>query len=861
MSDYWSTCESCQLYKTCSKPQYPLYGSRDARVLIISEAPHSFDESKGVPLSSDSGQLLKDVLSAVEFDMSDIAITYAVRCRPPGNIPPTKEQCEACAINSYLDMLSMPNLKIVVPLGSVALHTYTKKTGILKAHGSSVFVDGIKYFPLMHPAAVIRDPTKHDRFVHGVFTLKRIYDADKLDRHGSVEYILVDTVAKFDDMYEKLVSSGKDICVDIETSGLQPFVHSAKVVGIGLGINPKHAYFVPVDHSSNTFIGEEQRYVINKLKELLSDISKHKFGHNVKFDSEYMEVCWNFETAGFTYDTMLGEYLLDENKRVYKLKPMALEYTDMGDYEAELDNYLQSMGLTKADMYRVPLDLLMRYCCCDVDATSRIRELQEPKLRADAQLSWVMDNLLMPGSELSKDIEKAGIGIDDVYLAELEASIPKEMADLEGKMRAFPEVALLEREILQERFTKNKRAQREPLNFGSSVQLGKLLFEKLKLPVIAVTDKKKPSTNKRVIEALSKMHEFPKTLMQWKQLSSAYTKYVSKIRVDWLQELDGRVHGSYMLHGTRTGRYASAAPNMQNIPRDKKIKNIFIPRPGYVYVHFDYSQIELRVLAIVSKDQMMMTAFRQDDDIHTATAAIVAGVDVKELQALIDAGDPIAKDKRRIAKTINFGLLYGMGAYKLSGMLGLSEDEGQAFIDRYFSKLPGVKRFIDHTHRLVKDQLFVTSMFGRKRRLPYARSRDMKLASRAERQSVNSIIQSTAADMTLYSMITMNKYLKTAGLHSRIVMTVHDSIVVECPVAETLEVKEALQCIMEDLPFTWIDVPIKAECEMGNKLGDLNMTADNVFSMVAEEAEDDDVREQYMNEEDKEKATYVVNGT
>lgn len=858
MTEYWQACDACNLYKSCTSPRVPLYGSYDARVLVIGEAPSAYDSVKGMPFSSEAGLLLRETLTAVGFDLADIAFANTVRCRPPGNIPPTKENIESCVINTYLDILSMPNLKIVLLVGAAALNAFTGRTGILKAHGTSIIIDGIKYYPTMHPAAIIKDPTKHDKFVHGIYTFYRIFESDAKVKADDLNYVLVDTVQKFDDMMVVL-NAAENICVDIESSGLKPFVHDAKVVGIGLGVVEKTAYFVPLDHSSRTFQGSDYDHVRAYLTGLLCDPDKKKFGHNVKFDSLYLEVCWGIETHGWSYDTMLGAYCLDENRRHYGLKPLALEFTDMGDYEAELGNYLESMGLTMGDMFKIPVDILAKYCCSDIDATIRIRDLQEPILRKDKDCEYVFDTLLMPGSELSKDIEKAGIAIDSDYLAELEVSVPKEMAELDVKLRTYPEVDVAEKKVMA-LSKKKKNPIQEPMNFGSSPQLGKLLFEEFKLPIIQVSKKtNKPSTNKKVIEALAKMHEFPKTLMQWKLLSSAYTKYVSKIRPDWLQEKDGRVHGQYLLHGTRTGRYASSHPNMQNIPRDTRIKNIFVPKPGCVFVHADYSQVELRVLAIFSEDQMMTTAFKNGEDIHTATAAVVAGIPVAELQAQINAGDAVAKDRRRIAKTINFGLLYGMGAYKLANILACSEEEGELFISNYFSKLPGVKRFIDKTHKLVKKQLHVTSLFGRKRRLPYAASRDLKQASQAERQSVNSIIQSTAADMTLSAMISVNSYLKENHLLARIVMTVHDSIVIECPLDEVAEVSEALKSIMENLPFSWITVPIVADVELGDKLGHLNMTQDSVFNMIAEENGDEDVRDPYAEFEDNEEVVRVVN--
>jgi len=816
----------------------PLYGDPKSPLLLVSEAPGLSDDSSNRPMSGQYGTFLLEVFRESGFDLSKIAIANVLRCRTPESRSATKEEIKLCGENTELDIKSMPNLKIVVLVGSVAVQYFLGKKVSQKMVGDLIMSeDGVCYYPIVHPSRVMAGEEDADKFVTSILALKSIYDAMCTDRK-------IDgyrTVKTIEDMYElvaEIYEAGFTV-FDIESFGLDPWHVEAKIVGTGFTTKPKHAWFIPFDHPQRQFSDEVYQEIKQYVIEILKDDSIKKIGHNLKFDALYTEVLWNFRSNNLFYDTMVGEYALDENKKYLSLKRLAVQYTDMGRYDMELDGYLQRMGISKGDMDKVELGILSRYCCADVDATIRIYLEQKPVLEQDSKHAWVFYNIMMPSVEMLKDIEKAGIAIDVDYVKFLEVDVPNRLTKLEHELQEFPESVMMLRDVEEGKVSSIKNKKLKAINFGSSVQLSTLLYDYFKLPCLKLTKTGGRSTGKKALKPLEKKHPVVKVVCDWKILRTANTKYVQLARKEWMK-YDGRVHGGYFITGTKTGRLSSSKPNMQQIPRDKSIKNIFVPKKGYVYVHADYSQIELRVLAICSRDPGLMRAFHEGKDIHSFVGSQVHGMPYEEFHSKRD-NDPVIKEVRRFAKVINFGLVYGMGPPALASILECTEDEARRFMDDYFNRYPAVKKYmnacIDHARKFG----FVRSLIGRKRRLPEIHSYNRTIKSHAERQSFNSPIQGLASDMTLSSLILINKFIFDNNLESRLVMTVHDSIVLECPMHEVAIVKPQLIAIMENLPYAWIDVPIKADVELGSKLGELTMSdGDEVVAEITEEDDDGD---------------------
>jgi DNA polymerase-1 len=581
------------------------------------------------------------------------------------------------------------------------------------------------------------------------------------------------------DLIKRLESSGT-FAVDTETTSKNPM--EAKLVGLSFSVKPDEAFYIPCRHD---YLGAPKQldlnFTLDALKPVLENPEIKKIGQNIKYDWMVLKR-HGVNLAGVAFDTMLESYLTNPSKRTHGLDQIALSL--LGH---KMISYADVAGKGKKAVVfsKVPIDTAVPYACEDADITLMAHHLLEPMIKKEG-LSKLLETVEMPLVPVLMNMEMRGIVLDKDRLIENSKSFEHQLA-------------LHEKEIYS--------LAGEEFNIKSSQQLGRILFEKLELPVQKKTKKKTGySTDVDVLNILKDHHDLPGILLRYRTLSKLKSTYTDAL-LEIINEETGRVHTSFNQTVTATGRLSSSGPNLQNIPirteEGREIRKAFVPQKGWHLVSADYSQIELRIFAHYSEDQILVKAFMDDEDIHSRTA-----IDVFE-------SDPslVSSELRDRAKTINFGIIYGMSAYGLSKALGISHKMAQTFIDNYFARYSGVKRFIDKTIEDAKKDNKVSTLLGRIRQLPDINSTNKNEREFAERTAVNTPIQGTAADLIKVAMINIDKEFKKRELKSAMLLSVHDEIVFEMPPDELNDACALVKDIMENV---WeLKVPLKVNVGIG----------------------------------------------
>jgi len=572
---------------------------------------------------------------------------------------------------------------------------------------------------------------------------------------------VVDDVAEITKLAKKL-REAEIIAFDTETSSLEP--HDAELIGLSLAISPEDAWYLPFGHaaaSADLLHGdnppEQPRNLppitsaeLAPIRELLEDPQVALAAHHAKYDIQVLRRA-GVEVRGLGYDSMLASYVIDPSRRSHAIDALSLELLGR-----QMSQYADLVGKGKAQIpfAQVPVPRAAAYCGADSATVLALREKFAAELRAGS-LEKLLTELELPLVSVLVDMEWTGIAIDAAHFARLEKELGRDLAALEQQIHGVAGV--------------------EGLNINSPRQLAEVLFEKLQLPVIRRT-KTGPSTDAAVLEALAEQgHELPQLILQYRELQKLKSTYVDVLPTR-VNRGTGRIHTSFNQVGAQTGRLASSDPNLQNIPirtrRGEEIRRGFVPQSGWKFVVADYSQIELRLLAHFSGDPAFVTAFNSGGDIHRQTAAIIFGVGI----------DDVTSEMRARAKTINFGTIYGQGPFALSNQLGITQDEAKAFIGDYFGRFAGVRTWLDRQVEIAREQGYVETLFGRRRFIPEIRDKNFNLRSFAERTAQNTPLQGSAADLIKRAMIAVHRALPAAGLESRLLLQVHDELVVESPV-------------------------------------------------------------------------------
>jgi DNA polymerase-1 len=567
--------------------------------------------------------------------------------------------------------------------------------------------------------------------------------------------------------------------VDTETTSLDPFV--AELVGVSFSVEPGEAAYLPIAHryaGAPEQLGLERALAL--LKPWLQDGSKRKIGQNLKYD-QHVFANHGVQLAGVAHDTLLQSYVLESHAR-HDMDTLAERHLGLRTitYDEVTGKGAGRIGFEEVDVQRAT-----DYSAEDADVTLRLHQVLYPRLAADEKLAYVYGSIEMPVREILFRVERNGVLIDAARLEAHGRELGAKMFELEE--RAYREAG-------------------QPFNLNSPKQIGEIFFDRLKLPVLKKTPSGAPSTDEDVLERLALDYPLPKTLLEFRALSKLKSTYTDKLP-RMVNPKTGRVHTNYGQATAVTGRLASNDPNLQNIPvrtpEGRRIREAFVAPPGHQIVSADYSQIELRIMAHISGDRGLLDAFARGEDIHRATAAEIFGRDPRE----------VSSEERRYAKVINFGLIYGMSAFGLAQQLGLERATAQAYIDSYFARYPGVAKYMESTRQSAREQGYVETVFGRRLWLPEIRSSSPARRAGAERAAINAPMQGTAADLIKLAMIAVQGWIDVGGLGMKLIMQVHDELVLEVPEGELARAREALPRLMTGVAS--LRVPLVVDIGVG----------------------------------------------
>ncbi|KHK60281.1 DNA polymerase I [Burkholderia sp. A9] len=592
------------------------------------------------------------------------------------------------------------------------------------------------------------------------------------------EYETIQTWAQFDAWFAKIDAAALT-AFDTETTSLDPMV--ARLVGLSFSVEPGKAAYLPVAHRGPD-LPEQLPLddVLARLKPWLEAADRKKVGQHLKYDAQVLA---NYDIAlnGIEHDTLLESYVL-ESHRTHDMDSLALRHLGVKTIKYE---DVAGKGAKQIGFDQVALEQAAEYAAEDADITLQLHQALYPQVAREAGLERVYRDIEMPVSLVLRKMERTGVLIDDARLQAQSSEIAARLIELEGQ--AY--------ELAGGEF-----------NLGSPKQIGQIFFEKLQLPVVKKTPSGAPSTDEEVLQKLAEDYPLPKLLLEHRGLSKLKSTYTDKLP-RMVNPATGRVHTNYAQAVAVTGRLASNDPNLQNIPvrtaEGRRIREAFIASPGHRIVSADYSQIELRIMAHISGDASLLRAFSQGEDIHRATAAEVFGVTPLEVNS----------DQRRIAKVINFGLIYGMSAFGLASNLGITRDAAKLYIDRYFARYPGVAQYMEDTRAVAKEKGYVETVFGRRLWLPEINGGNGPRRQAAERAAINAPMQGTAADLIKLSMIAVDDWLTRDRLASKMIMQVHDELVLEVPDGELSLVREKLPEMM--CGVARLKVPLVAEVGAG----------------------------------------------
>ncbi|HDR9485058.1 TPA: DNA polymerase I [Burkholderia aenigmatica] len=592
------------------------------------------------------------------------------------------------------------------------------------------------------------------------------------------EYDTIQTWAQFDAWFAKIDAAALT-AFDTETTSLDPML--ARLVGLSFSVEPGKAAYLPVGHRGPDM--PEQLpldEVLARLKPWLESADRKKVGQHLKYDAQVLA---NYDIAlnGIEHDTLLESYVV-ESHRTHDMDSLALRHLGVKTIKYE---DVAGKGAKQIGFDEVALTQAAEYAAEDADITLQLHHALYPQVAREPGLERVYREIEMPVSLVLRKMERTGVLIDDARLQAQSTEIATRLIELEAQ--AY--------ELAGGEF-----------NLGSPKQIGQIFFEKLQLPVVKKTPSGAPSTDEEVLQKLAEDYPLPKLLLEHRGLSKLKSTYTDKLP-RMVNPSTGRVHTNYAQAVAVTGRLASNDPNLQNIPvrtaEGRRIREAFIASPGHRIVSADYSQIELRIMAHISGDASLLRAFSQGEDIHRATAAEVFGVTPLEVNS----------DQRRIAKVINFGLIYGMSAFGLASNLGITRDAAKLYIDRYFARYPGVAQYMEDTRSVAKEKGYVETVFGRRLWLPEINGGNGPRRQAAERAAINAPMQGTAADLIKLSMIAVDDWLTRDKLASRMIMQVHDELVLEVPDGELSLVREKLPEMM--CGVAKLKVPLVAEVGAG----------------------------------------------
>ena len=572
----------------------------------------------------------------------------------------------------------------------------------------------------------------------------------------------------------------KEIILDTETTGLD-YIDS-ELVGISISFNAGEGFYIPIKHNDESIIQLPLEDVINALKPLLESSEKKIIGQNIKFDKNIL-MKYGLKIASIKNDTMMMSYVLDASATRHNLDALASYYLG---YKTSTYEDVAGKGAKQISFDDVPIDIATNYAAEDADITLRLYEELSPKLKNIESLNKLNEEIEIPLIEVLSDMERNGAILNAKVLNAQSKDLEERIIRLENK--AY-------------------KLAGEEFNLGSTKQLREIFFDKLNYRVIKKTPGGQPSTDEKVLAELAEEYELPKVLLEHRTLSKLKSTYTDKLP-NQISSLSGKVHTSFHQAVTTTGRLSSSDPNLQNIPirteDGRRIRQAFEPSNGNKFISADYSQIELRVMAHLSKDPGLLSAFQEGEDVHSKTASEVFNVGIED----------VSSDLRRNAKAINFGLIYGISAFGLGKQLGITRNLAAEYMAMYFEKYPGVKQYMESTKESASQNGYVETLFGRRLYLKEINANNALRRQASERAAINAPVQGTAADIMKIAMIRMYQALEKEKSEARIILQVHDELILDTPEKEIDRVIELTTEAMKEA--TLLDVPLEIDIGIGD---------------------------------------------
>ena len=592
-------------------------------------------------------------------------------------------------------------------------------------------------------------------------------------------YVCISTEKALKGLIKK-ASKAKTIALDTETTGLDYM--DTELVGISLSYQAGEAYYIPLKHDDDSVDQLDLDIVLKELRPLLEGSSNKIIGQNIKFDRNVLAK-YGVDIASIKNDTMMMSYVLDASATRHNLDALSSYYLN---YKTSTFEDVAGKGVKQITFDKVPIEAATNYAAEDADITLRLYEELNPRLEGEDSLNKLNDEIEIPLIEVLSEMEQNGAILNSKILN-------SQSKDLESRIKKLEEKAY--------------QLAGEEFNLGSTKQLREIFFEKLKYRIIKKTPGGQPSTDEKVLAELAEEYELPKVLLEHRTLSKLKSTYTDKLP-NQVSQSTGKVHTSFHQAVTTTGRLSSSDPNLQNIPirteDGRRIRQAFEPSKGNKFISADYSQIELRVMAHMSKDAGLLEAFREGEDVHSKTASEVFDVGIKD----------VTSDLRRNAKAINFGLIYGISAFGLGKQLGISRNLAAEYMAMYFEKYPDVKKYMESTKEFASQNGYVETLFGRRLYLRDINATNAMRRQASERAAINAPVQGTAADIMKIAMINMHKAIKTEKSEAKLILQVHDELILDTPKDEIDKIVSLITDSM--MGAANLDVPLEIDIGIGD---------------------------------------------
>lgn len=753
-------CKKCDLYRLSKVNCLSGVGPLSAQLVLVGEAPGVEEELYQTPFVGPSGKLLTRVLKELGIDRSEVFIDNVVKCRPSAggqkNRTPTDEEIEAC--KTYLEetLSKLTNKKVIVALGTIALKFFAgvKNVSITTRRGREFFSEKYNCYivPTFHPSFVLRSPRYESVFIGDLRKAVSLLTKSKEERDSLDElykkFKLVRSLEELQEL-EKKILEAKYVAIDVETTSLEFW--KSKLISIAFCFDESSAYCIDL-----RVLPEDK--VRDFLQRTLEREDIYVIGHNIKFDYVQLKA-FGVRIRNLFFDTMIAYHLIDENSTDKSLKSLAWTFTEYGGYEKVIEDF------DLDDESEIPVEKLYLYNCGDAYITYLIWKKLEPVLK-EQKLMRLFKQILMPACRVLGDTEYFGVGYDVERAQKLREECLKRMESATKKI---------------------KEVTGKDINVNSALQLRELLFKDLKLDVIEKTGAGQPSTSESTIRVLAEKYKEGKAkvvldaIIEYRKASKIISTYIDGL----IKKLDpnGRLHPDFQMTGTVTGRLSVHNPGLHNVTHDSTIRNLFVARKGWRIVEADLRQAELRIFLNLIGQYDFVDLLKQGHDPYKELASRIYKIPLEEVD----------DNKREMAKGLTLGMMYGMGPRSIAETLNLPYEEGLKIYNSFFQTFPRALEWMRSTVETARRTKQVRNLFGRIRHITGIDSEDEYLRAEAERQAINSPVQSSASDFTLLLIVRVDRRLREANMLSHLVLTIHDSVIFESPENEVEALKKIIQ--------------------------------------------------------------------